>query len=69
MTEENVLRELHNIVTNAPLFAGDTISHRTANECVRRGWARRNENQRFVPTHRGMRMLKPRFMRQTEVES
>lgn len=50
-----VLEELRNIVHNYPLFPGNTISHATANECVRRGWAERNLEGDFLPTADGMR--------------
>ncbi len=53
-TEKNVLEELNNIVHNDPLFAGDTLSHATANECVRRGWAERNRDSNFIPTEKGL---------------
>lgn len=55
--EEIVLEELRNIALNAPLFAGDTISHATANECVRRGWAERNAAGNFVLTSAGTKAL------------
>ncbi len=54
--EKHVLEELLNIVRNAPVFAGDTISHRTANECVRRQWAARDANSDFIPTALGRRV-------------
>ena len=68
MAEKHVREELHNIALNAPLFAGDTISHSTANECVRRGWAKRGGEGRskFIPTARGVqldRSLWFRFLR------
>ena len=53
MTEANISEELLNIVHHAPLWPGDTISHSTAAECVRRGLARRNRNGNFVPTFKG----------------
>ena len=55
MTEYDVREELRNICENYPLFAGKTIAHRTANECVRRGWAERNPND-FIPTREGLRV-------------
>lgn len=51
--EYDVREELRNICRNAPVFPGKTIAHRTANECVRRGWAERNQNGDFVPTGAG----------------
>lgn len=62
MEERNILAELRNIVNNYPVAPGDTISHSTANECVRRGWARRNggpikrRSSWFVPTAEGVRV-------------
>lgn len=53
MTEANVLEELSNIVDNAPVFAGDTISHMTARECQRRGWAERNWQGDWIATRAG----------------
>lgn len=50
MDESTVREEARNIALNHPVFPGDTISHRTANECVSRGWARRDSNGCFVPT-------------------
>lgn len=54
MLERHYLEEMRNIAQNAPVFAGDTISHDTANECVRREWAERDENGDLVPTRLGM---------------
>ena len=48
--EKNVREEARNIALNQPLFPGDTISHRTAKECARRGWAKRNENGDWIAT-------------------
>lgn len=53
MTEREIREELTNIVQNEPVFPGDTISHATANECVRRGWARRDDRSYFVSTDLG----------------
>ena len=53
MGEKHVREELRNIVKNAPVWPGNTISHATANECVRRGWAARNMDGDFVPTPLG----------------
>lgn len=47
------LEELDNIRRNQPVWPGDTISHRGAVDCVRRGWAKRNENGDFVLTDEG----------------
>lgn len=57
MLEESVIEELRNIAMNQPLFPGDTLSHQTANECVKRGWARRNEDGYFVLTSQGFLRL------------
>lgn len=48
--------ELQNICLNYPLFPGKTIDHRTARECVDRGWAERNRNGDFLPTTEGLRV-------------
>lgn len=48
MMEKHVREEMRNIARNQPVFAGDTISHATANECVKRGWAKRDDNGDFV---------------------
>lgn len=48
-----LFEELANIIANSPVWPGDTISHRTANECVRRGWATRNKDGSFEPTASG----------------
>lgn len=53
MNTETVLDELANIVRGCPLWPGDTLSHRTANECVSRGWADRNKAGNFIPTEAG----------------
>lgn len=57
MIEKHVIEELGNICENQPLFAGDTISHATANECVARGWAKRNGDGDFVMTLTGIGIL------------
>ncbi len=44
---------ISNEVKSKALFAGDTISHKTANECVARGWAARNDDGEFVLTDTG----------------
>jgi hypothetical protein len=48
--EKNVRAEAMNIARNHPVFPGDTISHRTAAEVERRGWAKRNDDGDWVPT-------------------
>lgn len=60
--------ELRNICLNYPLFAGKTISHATANDCVRRGWAERNRRGELLPTAAGLREndeAMPSYMRET----
>ena len=57
ITYANLIEELANIVLHAPLFPGDTISHRTADECVKRGWSVRNHEGDFVPTKDGIEYL------------
>lgn len=47
LEEKHIHEEMRNISKNAPLPPGKTISHTTANECVRRGWAYRNEEGHF----------------------
>lgn len=42
ITKAHVYEELANIVAHEPLFAGDTISHHTANYCVEMGFAYRD---------------------------
>lgn len=54
MPEKNIREELGNIVTNAPVFAGDTISHATARICGQRGWAERDGNGEWIPTQLGI---------------
>lgn len=49
--------ELENIAANSPLWPGDTLSHATANECVARGYARR-EGGNFVITEVGRTFLR-----------
>jgi len=53
--ERHVREEMRNICNNHPLFPGDTISHETANECSRRGWARRDQSGNWIPTEIGLR--------------
>lgn len=48
-----VFAELANIIGNGPVWPGDTLSHRTANECVRRGWAKRDSSGQFESTASG----------------
>jgi hypothetical protein len=60
--ERHYLEELGNIVKNWPLWPGDTISHQTAYECGRRGWAKRNwgpaQDGCWYPTEEGERVWK-----------
>lgn len=46
--------ELKNIAKNQPVFAGDTLSHKTAGECGSRGWAKRDENGKWILTEAGI---------------
>jgi hypothetical protein len=48
ISERHVQEEMQNIRKNQPVFPGDTISHATAEECVRRGWAKRDAHGDFV---------------------
>lgn len=57
IVEAHIYEELANICTNRPLFPGDTISHATANECVKRGWAKRDFDGHYVPTGEGVAAL------------
>lgn len=52
--ERHYREELLNVIHNSPVFAGDTISHKTANECGVRGWIKRDENGDWVPTVKGI---------------
>ncbi|KKN81422.1 hypothetical protein LCGC14_0320350 [marine sediment metagenome] len=61
MALKHVVEELFNIYRNGPLFPGDTISHATANECVRNGWARRDDKGDFVATDAGETALLKEF--------
>lgn len=56
--ERVLLDELANIAHGQPLFAGDTLSHATANECVDRGWAKRDERSHFCLTLEGAAYLR-----------
>lgn len=60
LEERHYLEELGNICENWPLEPGDTISHATANECGRRGWAVRGWGLapygRWYPTELGQRV-------------
>lgn len=57
MNECHVYEELFNIIQNKPLWPGCTISHRTAEQCERRGWAKRDDKGRLVPTQAGVEAL------------
>lgn len=57
MGEAHVYEDLANIVKNHPVWPGDTISHKTANECVSRGWAQRDHKGYFIPTASGVTAL------------
>lgn len=49
-----VVDELRNVYRNSPVFPGDTVSHRTAEELVRRGMAERDGEGNFVITEKGI---------------
>jgi hypothetical protein len=55
MSEKAVGDELRHICEYWPVEPGDTISHQTANECGRRGFAERDDKGRWVPTIEGHR--------------
>ena len=57
MIERHLIEELGNISIGGSLFPGNTISHETANECVRRGWAKRDPDGNFVLTREGKQTL------------
>ena len=44
------MEEARNIATGAPLWPGDTLSHATAQDCYKRGWAIRDADGNWVPT-------------------
>lgn len=55
--EDAALRdELRNICQNAPVFAGKTISHKTANLLGDLGYAQRNPDGDWTPTTRGLEL-------------
>lgn len=56
-SDGHVYEELWNIVQNSPLWPGCTISHRTADACGARGWAKRDSKGRWVPTEAGFDAL------------
>lgn len=53
MREFHVREELRNICEKYPVFSGKTISHATADECGRRGWAVRAGGD-WIPTALGI---------------
>ena len=55
ITKKHLMEELGNIVKNAPVFPGDTISHQTANALGSSGFAQRNSEQDWVPTEDGQK--------------
>jgi len=52
----HLMEELGNIVKNAPVFPGDTISHQTANALGSSGFAQRDAAQNWVPTEDGQKL-------------
>jgi hypothetical protein len=55
--EKHYLEELGNVVTNQPVWPGDTLSHRTANVCGERGWIKRDSKGDWIATRLGERTL------------
>ena len=53
-----LFEELGNIVKNAPVFPGDTISHRTSYALEELGLIKRNVSGDWVPTDAGRIALK-----------
>lgn len=53
-SRESIHAELAHICADWPVEPGDTLSHQTANECGRRGWADRH-NGAWYPTMAGHR--------------
>lgn len=56
MDERHYREELKNVVENAPLDPGDTISHAGAYECADRVWIRRDSKSNWIPTDLGKRI-------------
>lgn len=56
-SERHMLEELANVVEGYPVFAGDTLSHRTAEACRRAGWIVRQAEGRWIPTAAGLLRL------------
>lgn len=54
--ERGIMEELCNIANNMPVFAGNTISHQTAQACVDRKWAMRYDGE-FVLTELGKNII------------
>lgn len=57
ISDRHCVEEMRNIADNYPVFPGDTISHESANECGRRGWAVRNTDGNWIPTAEGLRAI------------
>lgn len=66
MLERHYLEELANVVENYPLFAGDTISHETAQVCGKRGWIVRQSDGNWIPTAEGLHVYacNPQYQQQ-----
>jgi len=56
MQAHHVTEELRNIALHSPLWPGDTISHATARECVRLGWATMDSDGNYCITEEGKRI-------------
>lgn len=54
MTEFHIREELRNVVTNYPLWPGNTISHAAAAECSHRKWIVRDSAANWIPTAAGV---------------
>jgi len=50
--------ELRNVCENYPVFAGNTISHKTARDICGYGWIERNKNGDWIPTGAGLAQYK-----------
>jgi hypothetical protein len=51
--ERAVCEQMVNVARNGPLYPGDTLSHKAARECVKRGWAKRDKDGNFVIDKKG----------------
>lgn len=67
--DTKVAEELSNICLNGPLWPGDALSRDTAKECLRRGWAKRNEDGLFVATAEGRTLESQHLEEENEREA